>query len=216
MDGQRFDALARVLAQTYSRRRVVGLLGGALAGVLGWRGVGAQQNDCVRFCKAVFPPGEARGRCVAQAARGSGPCIECGADADSVCVTADGTVTCEFAACGTGRVCLAGECAGTGTCAPGSTVTGCSATCSDGFNACRETTEGVTVCVVGINCDSATPCTASTQCQPGAVCASGGVCGGTVCRAVCGGPAVSSAVARSDAASGVDGIEGPSDPPRPK
>jgi hypothetical protein len=213
MDDRRFDQITRALSSGADRRRLLAGLAGGLAAAFGGRKATRAQdiNDCARFCTEVLPPGPQRGRCNSQAAQGEGPCIECGADADSVCVTADGAVACEFAACGTGRVCLAGACVGTGTCTPGSTNAACSTTCSGTFNACRQTTEGVTVCVVGISCSSAVPCTASSQCQPGEVCASGGVCGGTVCRAVCGAPSASSA-----AAVGPSGIDGQSDPPLPE
>ncbi len=81
MDGTRFDDLTKTLANETSRRRFFKILGGGLAGgalaVAGVRSarVAAEGNSaCVAVCEAMFPPGDARGECVSQGARGEGPC----------------------------------------------------------------------------------------------------------------------------------------------
>jgi hypothetical protein len=48
---------------------------------LGSRAQAAGNSDAVRCCKEVFPPGKERGQCIADAAKGQGPC---GADAGVV------------------------------------------------------------------------------------------------------------------------------------
>jgi hypothetical protein len=86
MDGQRFDELARTLAAGISRRRALkALAGGGLGALLAptvpapapARAKGGGGNRaCAERCRALFPPGKARGRCVSQGARGEGPCAQ--------------------------------------------------------------------------------------------------------------------------------------------
>ena len=88
MDAHRFDALTRALATGASRRAVLRRLGADLAGLgLAALGRGAVRADslmatCAEFCLQV-PAGPARGACLSEAARGAGPCYQCGPAATS-------------------------------------------------------------------------------------------------------------------------------------
>jgi hypothetical protein len=89
MDARQFDAITRMFRVGADRRRVLGVLLGGLAAVLGSRrATEAQGNsDCAHFCKEVFPPGRERGQCVRAAARGDAGnlCAACGADPANIC-----------------------------------------------------------------------------------------------------------------------------------
>jgi hypothetical protein len=78
----RFDALAKSLADSVSRREAVRRLGAGLAGLvlasLGARPAAAQGNrDCAHFCHSIFT-GDAAGHCSSDAAHGTGICYQCG------------------------------------------------------------------------------------------------------------------------------------------
>jgi hypothetical protein len=45
-------------------------------GMLPRRALAQGNSFCVRLCKALFPPGRARGQCISEGARGRGPCAE--------------------------------------------------------------------------------------------------------------------------------------------
>lgn len=81
MDSTRFDDLTKTLAAATTRRRFFKLLGGGLVGgALAAAGLRSSQaaeggnSACVAICEELFPPGDARGQCVSEGARGEGPC----------------------------------------------------------------------------------------------------------------------------------------------
>src|SRR4051794_16071541 len=96
----RFDALAKALADSVSRREALSRLGGGLAGLLlaavglgkawGDSRPGPENSLCAQFCTAVFPPGPQRGQCINQAAQGGGLCVQCGANPNHICGTNGG------------------------------------------------------------------------------------------------------------------------------
>jgi len=67
-------------ARTHGELRVAMALAMAMAVMPALAfGQSAERNgnaECVDFCKSVFPPGKQQGECIAQAARGEGPCHE--------------------------------------------------------------------------------------------------------------------------------------------
>ena len=94
MDDKHFDNLTRSLAGGSSRRRVLGLLAGAVAAALGGRSADAQGNSaCAQLCKQLHPPGKARGECISQGARGRGPCAGAGTTTTTTTTEAPTTTT---------------------------------------------------------------------------------------------------------------------------
>jgi hypothetical protein len=101
MDGQRFDRIVQSLGRGMSRRGVLGVLAGLAAmgateAAAGRRGrrrrkralrAEANQNanlgnsTCAKWCHENLA-GKAAGQCTADAAKGEGPCYECGPAAD--------------------------------------------------------------------------------------------------------------------------------------
>lgn len=82
MDQERFDRITRTLATGQSRRRVLGLLTGGLAVAFGGgarpalaQGKAGGNSACAALCKELYPPGAERGQCIADGARGEGPCL---------------------------------------------------------------------------------------------------------------------------------------------
>lgn len=90
MDDRRFDNVTRAMASGTSRRRMLGLLTGGLAVVLGGsKATVAQSNSaCAHLCTEMFPPGADRGDCISQGARGQGPCVAVACVARTVSVAA--------------------------------------------------------------------------------------------------------------------------------
>jgi hypothetical protein len=94
MDGKRFDDLTEAFATGASRRRVLKLLGGGLAGGLGLalggrtatRAEDGGNSACAHLCQELFPPGKERGQCIAAGAHGEGPCFEVGCVTNTVTV----------------------------------------------------------------------------------------------------------------------------------
>jgi hypothetical protein len=179
VDGQRFDGLARRFATATSRRGflrgvVIGGAGSALAG----RGhlapdTAAQNAECASFCQQL-PPGPERGRCVAEAANGTGLCFQCGpgsSDPDQqlcggVCVdTATDALNCRQC----GEVCDSGE-----TCRAGVCTSPCQTWQEFCDGACVDTDTSLDYCG---GCD--TPCTPPANATPTCL---NGICGFT-CRA---------------------------------
>ena len=106
MDAVQFDGITKTLCTGADRRRVLGVVIGSLAAVLGGgpvtRAKKGGNNACARFCHTVFK-GRAAGQCTAAAARGDADslCAACEADPDNVCVGDDGEPTCD---CETGSL----------------------------------------------------------------------------------------------------------------
>jgi hypothetical protein len=111
---ERFDDLARKLAQPRTRRGAIrvaaGGLGGLLLGAFGIRasGVEAQRgpgNPCHAWCNANYHTRAEITACIAAANKGQGPCYECGAAAPP-----DSPPFCDGVCCEDGQVCENGEC----------------------------------------------------------------------------------------------------------
>jgi hypothetical protein len=143
VDGQRFDGLARRFATATNRRGFLrGVVIGGAGSVLAGRGhlapdTAAQQADCASFCQQL-PPGPERGRCVADAANGTGLCFQCGPSSTDPaqqlcgggCVdTSTHTQHCGFCGevCASGQICELGWC--TTPCSDG--LTPCGGACVD-------------------------------------------------------------------------------------
>jgi hypothetical protein len=75
MDSDRFHRLVKGLGTGTDRRRVLGMLAGSVAAVLGGRqATRAQGNsDCAASCKEDFGPGRKRGQCISACAKNN-PC----------------------------------------------------------------------------------------------------------------------------------------------
>src|SRR5437868_789074 len=90
----RFDELAKALAQGVSRREALRRFGGGLVGVLvaslgldrGWAkpNGGGGNSDCAKFCHEVFS-GQEAGQCTSDAAHGQGACVACEANPARFC-----------------------------------------------------------------------------------------------------------------------------------
>jgi hypothetical protein len=141
MDGNRFDALTRALGSGRSRRGVLKGLGAAALGAAGLSRFGAAKaanlgnSPCAHFCVTNYPPGPARGACIAAAAAAQG---------NSVCSTGAGAVYCPNLTndpnnCGAcGNVCTTGYRSAAAACVNGT----CSFTCDKGAacgDACVDT-----------------------------------------------------------------------------
>jgi hypothetical protein len=150
MDGRSFDDLARLVATSHSRRRLLrGLVGGAAGGLLGLAGVGAgaavacrgagrtcreDADCCSRTCGQDDRTG--RRRCACRG--GTAPCR-------NGCLPADGC-------------CTNGDCAGlVDQCAKG--------VCDQDSGRCRR------VVRTGARCDAGDPCTTDDRCQSDGTCA---------------------------------------------
>jgi hypothetical protein len=178
VDADRFDAIARAVAASGSRRR---LLVGALAGVLGIAGRGHAEavvcrtpgqlcrenaNCCSRLCGK-----DATGRRVCR----------CQSAAD--CPTPRGgcqQATCEAGVCLTGPVvctapgdaCVNGGC----TCTVGG-VCGSFQPCANSNCICGTATEGGPVCLVeNAVCEILPACSSSAECAQGSVCVANTCC----------------------------------------
>ena len=202
------------MANGHSRRSVLKMgLGLAAAVVAGARAELANAEDpppkthpgnmtCAEFCATVFPPGEARGRCVEEAAQGQGVCFQCGPQSSGSRVLC-GTVCCPkgLGCCGgecvrldteqncgrCGNVCGEGlECAGGECLCPGGEPTCFGQCCPEGsfcepfFETCQ--------CFNGqLACGGTFPvCCEGRTCCEGVCCPEGfGCCGGVCCNRSC-------------------------------
>jgi hypothetical protein len=148
-----------------------------------------QRNDaCAHFCASVFPPGPRRGACVSDAARGAGPCVECGPASESTLTFCRGacvdTDTDPDHCGGCDAPCLASESCRGGDCvpcvAPRATCQAPDICCQDqsGPLTCNPTfiDDGESRCCRGLG----GPCNDALDC-----CANGGSCPGP--NSVCGG-----------------------------
>jgi len=204
-----FDELAKTLAKAKEmpRRDALRLIGGGFAGaVLASFGVGKVlgqgkgnlgNSPCAHFCKTVFPPGPERGKCVSDAAHGTGLCFECGPAAPpdtgrvlcgQVCCETD-AVCCDGTCCDVGDTCEEGTCVSPNVCS-GTHTCGTSPPCDPcgplGGSFCFDTTEG-TACVENFICGGAPTCTTSADCPSGSVCTIHTCCGDGFCGPVCAG-----------------------------
>jgi hypothetical protein len=190
-----FDELAKTLAiaKGMPRRDALRLIGGGLAGgVLAAFGVGkalGQGNSpCAHFCVETFPPGAARGKCVSDAAHGTGICFECGPAAPE-----DHPPLCGQVCCEEGQICQDGTCVNP---CPGFTCFGEATICGTGgldLCFCGSTAEGGTACVNNDFCEAHSACTTSGGCPSGQTCIVNTCCGVGVCLDACDNPGATSA-----------------------
>lgn len=195
-----FDELAKTLAiaKGMPRRDALRLIGGGLAGgVLAAFGVGkalGQGNSpCAHFCVETFPPGPDRGKCVSDAAHGTGICFECGPAAPE-----GHPPLCGQVCCAEGQVCEDGTCVNPNVCA------GIGFTCGDSLSicdpnatlcVCADTTEGGTACYnFNVFCADLSTCSSSTTCPPGSLCSPNTCCGTPVCIPLCDGQATTARI----------------------
>jgi len=191
----RFDEMAKAMASSVSRRealrRVAGGFAGAALASLGlsrgraWGdGNPNKGNDaCAHWCHDVaFPgPGPDAGKCTSAAAKGKGPCYECGPAA----VGPHGPI-CAGVCCGANQSCVNGACVSNGSCvcvAGGACVGGIPvgfSTCGSGAPGscnCGATIEGNAACFNNAaGCGQ--ECTASTDCAANEVCVTRTCCQG--------------------------------------
>jgi hypothetical protein len=106
MEGQRFDAIARVLSHSTTRRATLRALTlGLGAGIFSAHSRGSQAaNECAQFC-LTLSPGQ-RGQCISDCQQGTGLFYACGADPLRLCIAPDETAVC----CPTGGSCASGTC----------------------------------------------------------------------------------------------------------
>ena len=170
MEPAKFDELTKVLATSTSRRqalrRIGGILGGtALAGL--FPGLAFASNSaCAHFCNAVFgAETEAAGKCIRDAAHGTGLCHQCGSAApSSICCTRNSSGFCSSYS-GAQCPCPSGQ-----TCQNGTCVTPCTAnggTCSGNTDCCAGNCSNGVCCASGqvglSNGSCVTPCSSLGQ-----------------------------------------------------
>lgn len=201
MDGQRFDAFTKALAVRRSRRGILGVLGGAAAGLLGTSALAATKRPGNAVCRkdgdcasGVCLPKDATGRrrchggignaCHADRECKSGHCVDgvccdgaCVGQCESCAVAGNaGTCTTISGAPAAGRP----ACAGTGVCA---------GTCDGTSSSCvypgTETICGAASCE-GTTYAAPATCDGSGACRPGAtVDCDPYVCGDGACLESC-------------------------------
>jgi hypothetical protein len=194
MDSNRFDTLARTIANHPSRRDLLrALVGATVAGVLALGKDGAEAAVSIRerAPRRLTSPRQCHGR--ANVPCGDGCC-----EATSVCID-EGCAPAGAANCGDGY-CPAGSTCSSGTCYPESILWGCSAEsacesqCPHSINPfcfCGTTVEGDAICYRDDHgCDRAEFfCTSSRACPRGSVCVDltdgCGGCASAVCNPVC-------------------------------
>lgn len=181
MDDRRFDALTRVLSEGQSgRRRVVkGLVGGALAGVLGRFGMGTAdaqdvEASAARRCKNDRQCRRDSERCC------NGRCLNILNDR-RVCGGCGQR-------CGTGEACVNGACVR--ACRTGRAGVCDADDCGDlcGCNTIFNGGNGATYCLsVRGSCANARACNRNADCPTGLVCVNDGCCAGKprVCTRPC-------------------------------
>jgi len=177
----RFDELAKLLAGGLTRRGALRQIGGSLSGaLLAALGVGKARgdnphgnDDCAHFCTSVFPPGPARGKCISDAAHGTGLCYQCGPAAPPGHGPLCGTICCRA-----DQVCTNGVCA----CPAGTEECGgaCIVLCPAGTTRDPDTCNCVATChEAGDKCGRDSDCCAGLVCLNGFCSAPG--CAGASC-----------------------------------
>jgi hypothetical protein len=138
MEERRFDELTRAIAQSTSRRRVLKGLVAAVAGAaLSSIGLGAQaqgNSNAAHFCDTVFSPGPERGKCISDAAHGTGLFYQCQGNPANVCQDSNSATCPDFSNdanhCGScGNVCPSDQPCLDGTCGCASDQTMCGGNC---------------------------------------------------------------------------------------
>lgn len=176
MEERRFDDLTRQLAGPTSRRKVLKtLLAGVAASAIGAFGssAAAQGNsDAAYFCKTVFPPGPDRGKCVSDAANGTGLYYQCQGNTDNVCQGSDGPSCPDFSS-DTGNC---GQCSN--SCDPGSPCLNGTCGCPEHYQYCaRDETCYYDQCIINPGYHIVfDPTTCDCVCEPGYVTLPGGGC----------------------------------------
>ena len=172
------DDAARMMAIGRSRREVLRYLGG-LVGVLAAGAPsavveaaspstgGGGNHVFARWCNEIFPAGRDRGKCKKAAARGEGPCYECGPHAPS----GSTRVLCGQICCGPEQTCVDGRCS-------------CSAGNACGELCCRPT-EFFDCCDNRLCCNGS--CCEGKCCRPYSFCCAGKCCPGRGASECCGG-----------------------------
>jgi hypothetical protein len=200
----RFDDLARKLAQPRTRRGALraaaGGIGGLLLGAFGLKASGAEAgprvNPCTKWCTDNFSSRADRAACQTAAANGEGPCYECGAAAPP-----DSPPFCNGVCCGENEECVDGECVA--TCEHDDAQGDCSGqlTCNDspGTCGCSRTWDDGVFCHQFTSCGSVTDCSTDADCPAGYQCAYS-CCSGLKCLPECG--TVTAAAAVTGAMSG--------------
>jgi hypothetical protein len=170
MDSTRFDGLTKALATPASRRqalrRIGGILGGtALAGLFPGL-VFASNSACTTFCNAVFgAETQAAGKCIRDAAQGTGLCHTCGSAVPSaICCTRNSSGLCSSYS-GAQCPCNSSQCL---TCQNGTCASSCDAcsTCQGGTCVSSCTNCCGVVCCNGVCCYTGF----GIQCCPNGTC----------------------------------------------
>lgn len=197
MEEQRFDDLARLVAQKTSRRQVLKVLAGAaLGGMFANRlspALAAGAGGCATYCNQVF--GEdtaATTQCIQDAKRGTGLCYTCGpastgggVSPSSICCTRNSSNYCTSYSGSGGATC----CSSSQTCTNGT----CTAVCTTAYQGpctsssqCCQPTKGTAICsnyadqqpnppsvhtvccgTVGSTCSSLRDCCGTNDCVNG-------------------------------------------------
>jgi hypothetical protein len=187
---ERFDDLARRLAQPRTRRGAIrvaaGGLGGLLLGAFGIRAGGAEAqrgpgNPCHAWCNANFHTRAEITACIAAANKGEGPCYECGAAAPP-----NSPVFCDGVCCLSGQDCIEGECVD--SCEHNDAGGDCfgQLDCEGGGGCvCSRAWDDGVFCHQGSPCGSVVSCTTSAECPEGWACIYS-CCSGLTCLPPCG------------------------------
>jgi hypothetical protein len=186
----RFDDLARKLAQPRTRRGALraaaGGIGGLLLGAFGLKASGAEAgprvNPCTKWCTDNFSSRADRAACQTAAANGEGPCYECGAAAPP-----DSPPFCNGVCCGDGQECVEGECVDICPFDPGGGDCAGQGLCEDNCFCVRTWDDG-RFCHQTSDCGSVSDCTTDAECPEGWACAYS-CCAGLKCLPPCGGGA---------------------------
>ncbi len=187
MDPTKFDTLTKTLATPDTRRQALRRIGGALTGALVGGGAltgglraflfpgqalaAGSNRDCALFCTAVFGPGPDRGKCLSDAAHGTGLCSTCGPASpggglppQSICCSRNPSGFCSSyssaTCCGSNQTCQNGQCV---------------ATCVGQGGTCTEQI----ACCTGLFCEGGV--CVKPKALPGEPCTSGNDCLSTVC-----------------------------------
>jgi len=183
-----FDEFAKKVSGARTRREAlrhigVGILAATFGSLAGKASAAPNlgNSPCAHWCTDNFPPGAARGKCISDAAKGKGPCYDCGPAATS----AHGPL-CGGVCCASDEICEGGLCTPAGNPDPECSGQTCDTfvPCSDNNSdcVCASLVTGGGVCVPGSTpCASLVACEADLSCPPGSVCSVGTCCGDPVC-----------------------------------
>jgi len=182
-----FDEFAKRLGNARSRREALKHISVGLAAVVlgplagkAWGAPNLGNSPCAHWCVDNFPPGPARGKCISDAAKGKGPCYECGPAA-----TAEHGPICGGVCCASDEICEEGICTSDNpdpqcigaTC---DTFTPCSETNSDCV--CASLVSGGGLCIPGSTaCAGLETCGEDFSCPPGSICSIDTCCSRPVC-----------------------------------